>query len=66
MAICKKCGANPVKDNVYLKRVNKLGVDGIWECKPNCQTKVTNDNLVSLILDETEENMNKGVKNVPM
>lgn len=36
---CKNCGHGPGSRNnkgAYLGRVNKLGVPGIWECKPHC------------------------------
>lgn len=33
---CRKCGKNPIDDNLVLKRVNKKGVKGVWECSPNC------------------------------
>jgi hypothetical protein len=43
MAICRKCGKSALEIGGYLKRVNKKGVAGIWECFPSCDAKLSPD-----------------------
>ena len=43
MATCRKCEANPAKQSVCLVRVNELGVDGLWECAPRCNSGLSQE-----------------------
>lgn len=47
MIVCRKCGANPQTTNVVLKRVNAMGVEGIWECSPDCKVRhISSENAI--------------------
>ncbi len=55
---CSKCGNNPfqaAKRGAYLKRINKFGVTGIWECRPGCNDGHGNqDSALLAALDDNE------------
>ena len=57
MAVCRKCGANPQKESVCLVRVNELGVDGIWECAPICNSGLSQEDNLLLAIDPKGENL---------
>ena len=44
---CRKCGKSATEIKGWLERVNKRGViPGIWECRPSCDAKLSNDQAV--------------------
>lgn len=51
---CRKCGATP-HDGVWLERVNEKGVDGIWECRPDCKTRLPPDERVIAAIEGSRE-----------
>ena len=48
MAIkCRKCGiAGHEAHGVVLQRVNELGVEGVWECRPVCGAQMDYDDVL--------------------
>lgn len=50
---CRLCGRKGYEPGALLVRVNEKGVPGIWECRPNCETKLTPE--VALITALAEE-----------
>lgn len=46
MIACQKCGATPNQEGVVLERVNEKGAEGIWECSPDCETRLPQDQAV--------------------
>lgn len=42
-ARCRICGKTALEIGGYLHRVNELGVVGIWECRPSCSAKLSDD-----------------------
>lgn len=47
---CRKCekGANEIGG--YLTRVNELGVAGIWECRPFCESQLDQEEKTILAI----------------
>jgi hypothetical protein len=43
---CRLCGKNVFECGGWLERVNETGVDGIWECRPDCNTTICEDDAV--------------------
>lgn len=43
---CRKCHRGADEINGYLHRVNEKGVPGIWECRPYCNTDISQDEAV--------------------
>lgn len=58
MAVCRKCNKGANEIGGYLERVNELGVDGIWECRPSCEVNLSYNEKVLIAIegdpDETE------------
>ncbi len=54
---CHKCGTPimEVPDGIYLQRVNEKGVDGIWECRPNCGQPLPSQDAAVLAAIQGEE-----------
>lgn len=50
--VCRLCGKNCRQCDGYLKRVNQKGVDGIWECRPDCNTVIKADDAVIAAIDD--------------
>lgn len=49
-AHCRKCGKHVTEIRGYLTRVNAKGVPGIWECRPSCDSTLSQDEaLIALI-----------------
>lgn len=57
MMVCRKCGADPVTQDVCLNRANELGAEGLWECAPSCGVAVTDENIVAAIIGEWDEEL---------
>ena len=55
MSSCRKCGATPPMDKVCLIRVNELGVDGIWECRPTCGPRLSCEERLLLAIEAPDE-----------
>lgn len=51
---CRKCGATP-NDGVWLERVNEKGIPGIWECRPDCSTRLPQDELLIAAIKGEED-----------
>lgn len=43
---CRKCGKSAPEIKGWLHRVNEKGVPGIWECRPSCGAKLTNEQAI--------------------
>ena len=60
---CHLCGANPATESVCLKRVNGLGVVGIWECNPTCGAQLSEEESILLAIQgepvSTDNNQEK-------
>lgn len=52
---CRLCGKNARNCGGYLIRVNEKGVEGIWECRPNCIEKMKPDDALIMMLEEVEK-----------
>ena len=57
MAIkCRLCGKGATEICGYLKRMNEIGVEGVWECRPSCGTDLSDeDRVIAAIEDDQEE-----------
>jgi hypothetical protein len=51
---CRLCGKAAHEIQGYLHRVNEKGVDGIWECRPSCDAKLTPDEALLAALEHDE------------
>lgn len=40
---CRICGKHVTEIRGYLTRVNAKGVPGIWECRPSCDSNLSQD-----------------------
>lgn len=49
MIECRLCGARPGQASI-LTRVNELGVEGIWECRPACGVKIPEGEALMLAI----------------
>lgn len=52
---CRLCGRGANEINGYLHRVNEKGVIGIWECRPSCNTQVSNDEALLMAIKGEDE-----------
>lgn len=43
---CRLCNRTLFECGGYLERVNEKGVPGVWECRPTCGAKLTNEQAV--------------------
>ena len=43
---CRLCGRGPFAVKGWLQRMNKKGVEGIYECRPGCDARLTPDQAV--------------------
>lgn len=43
---CRLCGRTVFECGDWLERVNEKGVAGIWECRPACGAKLTNEEAI--------------------
>lgn len=50
---CRVCGKNALETGGWLKRVNELGVTGIWECRPHCFSNLTPDERLLAALEDS-------------
>lgn len=55
MAKCRKCGADASKEDVLLIRVNPLGQDGEFECKPICKVNIDFEDRLNIAVMGDEE-----------
>lgn len=53
--VCRLCGKGVQEINCFLTRVNEKGVPGIWECRPSCDTQISNEEAVLLAIASTEK-----------
>lgn len=51
---CRKCGATPNDPPYRLDRVNEKGVPGIWECRPACGAKQTQEEALIGAINGTD------------
>lgn len=52
---CRKCGRGAFEIKGYLHRVNPKGeVPAIWECRPSCDAKLTNEQAILAAIDGPE------------
>ena len=49
---CQLCGKSIQEIGGYLHRVNEKGVPGIWECRPSCNVKLTQEENLLLALED--------------
>lgn len=52
---CRLCGKGPNEIRGYLKRMNELGVDGIWECRPSCDADLSQEERIVAAIEDDEE-----------
>ncbi len=52
---CRLCGKTALEIGGYLTRVNEKGVDGIWECRPNCKADLPPDTRLLLAIEGEPE-----------
>jgi hypothetical protein len=43
---CRLCGVSAQECGGWLERVNELGVDGIWECRPSCASWLSEESKI--------------------
>lgn len=55
MAKCRLCGKGPFEIGGYLQRINPKGEDGIFECRPSCDAKITNEEKIISAIENTED-----------
>jgi hypothetical protein len=53
--VCRKCGRGPNECSGYLERVNKLSVDGVWECRPQCGAVLSREDAIISAIRVTPE-----------
>lgn len=51
---CRLCGKHITEIKGFLKRVNEKGIEGIWECRPNCDSNINQEQSLLLALDDSE------------
>ncbi len=51
MAVCRKCNKGANEIGGYLERVNELGVDGIYECRPSCDVNLSYDEKILMSIE---------------
>lgn len=51
---CRLCGKTALEIYGWLKRINELGVAGIWECRPACDATLPPDEAVLGALEDKE------------
>lgn len=52
---CRLCGKSAQEIQVWLERVNEVGIPGIWECRPSCEARLTQDErLLGAITGDAE------------
>lgn len=49
---CNKCGAPAWTPGKYMIRVNEVGVDGVFECRPNCGHEMSQEDALLRALDD--------------
>lgn len=49
--VCRLCGKDQHQTGGYLQRVNEKGVEGVWECRPDCEVKLSDEEALLLIVD---------------
>jgi hypothetical protein len=52
LPLCRLCGKNVWQIGGYLHRVNKLGEDPLWECRPSCTAEMPFEIAVLKMLEE--------------
>lgn len=53
---CRKCGKSSAEIKGWLTLVNAKGIPGIWECRPSCDAKLTDEQaVIGAIFGETKE-----------
>lgn len=48
---CRLCGKTALQIGGYLHRVNAKGIAGIWECRPSCDAKLSNEQALFAALE---------------
>lgn len=48
---CRLCEKTCHEIHGYLTRVNEKGVDGIWECRPSCDSRLNTTEAVLAAID---------------
>lgn len=62
---CRLCGKNVFETGGYLHRVNEKGVEGVWECRPSCEAKLSNeDAFLMAVMGKENEKQKKQLKNI--
>lgn len=58
--VCHKCGADPFyQPNIVLVRTNELGVEGVFECSPNCGVPFINNRAALIYAIDNAPSSNK-------
>jgi ribosomal protein L37AE/L43A len=65
MAVCRLCKRTAVEIQGWLTRINPLGEEGVWECRPTCGATLTQDaRLLGAILPPEPEDDDGGAMSV--
>lgn len=51
---CRLCGRSVQEIGGFLVRVNPKGVPGIWECRPNCNARMTFESALLAAIDSSD------------
>lgn len=43
---CRKCGTDIKSCRGWLERMNAKGIPGIWECRPSCAERLTQEQKI--------------------
>lgn len=52
---CRICGKSAHNIGGYLARANEKGIVGIWECRPSCDAKLTNEEALIAAIEGPDE-----------
>lgn len=53
---CRLCGKDATEIRGYLARVNELGVDGVWECRPSCDADLSDEERIIAAIEGESDN----------
>jgi len=57
---CRLCGKNVFEIGGFLHRVNELGGEGVWECRPSCSSRMPDDDKVIAALEWKDKEESNG------
>lgn len=57
---CRKCGKSVYEIKCFLGRINKKGVKGIWECRPQCGSIMDTDERIIAAIEGDQPEKGQG------